>query len=143
MIAPNITISDNQNKDFYTDVSGSLENLGTTPIAYSPKLIVGNALVFKPVEYLQVSLLSKFIGKQYLNNYSDKNSMLPDYFVNDFNAVFTLPVKKVFKEVSVSVLANNVFNRKYISNAIDYGGGYIYYYPQAGANIMTGLTLKF
>ena len=37
----------------------------------------------------------------------------------------------------------NILNKKYVSNANDYGGGYIYYYPQATTNFLVGATLKF
>ncbi|MCL9807373.1 TonB-dependent receptor [Flavobacterium amniphilum] len=142
-IAPNISISESLNKDFYTDASGTLEPLGNTNIAYSPKFIAGNMIAFSPVKNVSIALLSKFVGKQYLNNINDKNSYLSDYFINDFSFNWNIPMNKVFKEISINVLCNNVFNRKYVSNAFDYGGGYIYYYPQAGANFLTGVTLKF
>jgi iron complex outermembrane receptor protein len=69
--------------------------------------------------------------------------MLNDYFVNDINFVYFIPVKKVFKQIMFNVQSNNIFNRSYVSNAIDYGGGFIYYFPQAGANVIVGMTLKF
>ena len=143
VIAPNISISESMNKDFYTDASGSLESLGDTNIAYAPKFIVGNIVTFSPVKNINIAVLSKFVGKQYLNNTNDKSSYLSDYFVNDFSFSWDIPVKKVFKEISITALCNNIFNRKYVSNAFDYGGGYIYYYPQAGANFLSGVTLKF
>ncbi|HKX85580.1 MAG TPA: hypothetical protein VJL37_02825, partial [Flavobacterium sp.] len=98
---------------------------------------------FSPVKNINLAVMSKFVGKQYLNNINDKNSYLSDYFINDFSFSWDIPVKKIFKEISISALCNNILNRKYISNAFDYGGGYIYYYPQAGANFLTGVTLKF
>jgi iron complex outermembrane receptor protein len=142
-IAPNISISESLNKDFYTDDSGTLESLGNTNIAYAPKFIIGNIVNFSPVKNINLTVMSKFVGKQYLNNINDKNSYLSDYFINDFSFSWDIPVKKIFKEISISALCNNILNRKYVSNAFDYGGGYIYYYPQAGANFLTGVTLKF
>jgi iron complex outermembrane receptor protein len=142
-IAPNIAISSNENIDFYSDASGDLENIGNTKIAYSPEIIVGNRLVFKPIEQLQLGLLSKFVGEQYLNNVEDDRGMLPDYFVNDFNAIYNLPLNKFAKEIILTLNVNNILNRKYASNAADYGWGYVYYYPQAGSNFMLGATIKF
>ncbi len=100
-------------------------------------------MLFLPIENLQLNLLSKFVGSQYMNNINDGQGKLKDYFVNDFNVVYTIFPKSVFESISISVLANNFANRKYISNGADYGGGYVYYYPQAGANFLAGLTLKF
>jgi iron complex outermembrane receptor protein len=87
--------------------------------------------------------MSKFVGNQYLSNLNDSQSMLNDYFVNDINFVYEIPMKKVFQQIVFTALANNILNRSYVSNAIDYGGGFVYYFPQAGANVLVGLTLKF
>lgn len=138
----NLTISDNKNKNFVTDASGTIENLGNTNIAYSPKFIAGNILTFKPISNLSLSIMSKFVGSQYLSNLNEKSSSLNDYFINDFNASYLIATHSVFKSILITIHANNVLDRKYVSNAIDYGGGYIYYFPQAGANVMAGLTLK-
>ncbi len=37
----------------------------------------------KPFENFQASLLSKYVGKQYLDNTQDENVALEDYFIND------------------------------------------------------------
>ncbi len=142
-IAPNFTLSDNKNIDFVLEDGTDLIGLGNTNIAFSPKLIAANSVLFLPIENLQLNLLSKFVGSQYMNNINDGQGKLKDYFVNDFNVVYTIFPKSVFESISISVLANNFANRKYISNGADYGGGYVYYYPQAGANFLAGLTLKF
>lgn len=142
-LSPNISVSKNVNEDFYTDDSGTLESIGDTKIAYSPEVVVGNRLVFKPIKNLQLGLLSKFVGEQYLNNIEDERGVLPDYFVNDFNAIYNFPINKIAKEVILTLNVNNIFDRKYASNAADYGWGYVYYYPQAGSNFMLGATLKF
>ncbi|AOZ99442.1 TonB-dependent receptor [Flavobacterium commune] len=142
-IRPNFTLSDNKNIDFVLDSGSGTANLGNTNIAFSPKLIAANSLLFSPVANLQLNLLSKFVGSQYLNNINDGQGKLNDYFVNDFNATYTIFPKSVFKSITISVLANNIANRHYVSDGADYGGGYVYYYPQAGANFLAGLTLKF
>jgi len=142
VIAPNINISENLNEDFYSDVSGSLESLGNTNIAYSPKFIAGNMVAFAPVKNVNIALFSKFVGKQYLTNLNNKNAVLNDYFVNDFSFNWDFPMKTVFKEISLNVLCNNIFNRKYVSNGYDYYGTN-YYFPQAGTNYLAGITLKF
>jgi len=142
-IAPNFTLSSNKNVDFISDASGSLTNLGNTNIAYSPNFIAGNMLTFSPMAAFRLSLLSKFVSEQYMNNIDDSSGKLKDYFVNDFNASYEFSTKSIFKSIVVNALANNVFNVDYVSNGADYGGGYVYYYPQARANFLVGLTLKF
>ena len=38
-------------------------------------------LVFQPIKNLQVSLLSKFVGEQYMSNIDSEFSKLDSYFV--------------------------------------------------------------
>ncbi len=137
-IRPNFTLSSNKNLDLA--VAG--QNYGTTTIAYSPSIIAGNILVYKPIESLQISLLQKFVGEQYLNNIELPAAKLASYFVNDLNVSYEIKPKSVFKSIVVTGLGNNILNKKYISN------GYMYditpyYYPQARINFLAGLTLKF
>ena len=142
-IAPNFTLSSNKNVDFVSDASASVENLGNTNIAYSPEFIAGNILTFVPLKPLRISWLSKFVSEQYLNNIDDESGKLKDYFVNDINAAYEIKTNSIFKSIVINVLANNIFNVDYVSNGADYGGGYVYYFPQAGANFLAGLTLNF
>jgi iron complex outermembrane receptor protein len=135
---PNITISTNENVDL--DVEG--ENYGTKEIAYSPSFVAGNIITYKPMESLQFSLLSKFVGEQYLNNIELPSAKLPDYFVNDLNVSYEIRPETVFKSIIISALANNFLDKKYVSNGSMYDI-YPYYYPQAGINVLAGLTLKF
>lgn len=142
-ISPNITVSTNKNKDYIQENGTDLINLGNTNIAYSPNLIFGNNITFLPIKNLQLVLLTKGVGEQYLSNNDEKASRLKSYFVNDFNLSYEIKPKSVFKSIIISGLLNNIFDVDYVSNGIDYGGGYIYYYPQAGINFLAGVTLKF
>ncbi len=142
-IRPNITYSENKNINFINDNGTTLENLGNTNLSYSPKIVAGNILSFQPIKNCQISLLSKFVGQQFLSNTESQDSKLNDYFIQDFHFSYVIETKKIFKTIAFSILANNVFNTKYISNGADYGGGYVVYFPQAGSNFMAGMTLKF
>ncbi|MCB6231634.1 TonB-dependent receptor [Flavobacterium psychrophilum] len=142
-VRPNITISENKNKDFVNDNGTSLDKLGNTNLAYSPKIVAGNILSFVPIKNWEISLLSKFVGEQFLSNLEDKNSKLKDYYIQNFHLSYVIEPKKIVKAIEISFLANNIFDTQYISNGADYGGGYVVYFPQAGANILAGLTLKF
>jgi iron complex outermembrane receptor protein len=137
-IRPNITLSQNKNVDLNVDGT----NFGNKNIAYSPNVVAGNIIVYKPTEGLQVSLLSKFVGEQYLNNIELQEARLPDYFVNDVNVSYEIKPKSVFQSIVFTGLMNNAFNKKYVSNGYMYDV-YPYYYPQAGRNFLLGLTLKF
>ncbi len=156
IIRPNFTLSANKNKDFYFQRDGELTNLGNTNIAYSPEIVAGNSITFLPLENLQISFLSKFVGEQYMGNIDSEVSILDSYFVNDLNVSYELNPKSVFKSIVISALVNNLFDQKYVSNGYFYtyddnwssatqittieGAGY---YPQAGTNFLAGITFKF
>ena len=169
-IRPNIAISSNKNVGFNAPINGDLVNLGNTPISNSPDIIGGNAFVFQPLENLQLSLLSKYVGEQYMGNFggvienepsviyneiSTNNEKLKSYFTNDFNVVYEVKTTKIFKEIVFSALINNIFNTKYVDRGYYYtydypdengntitgdGAGY---YPQATRNFLIGATFKF
>ncbi|MGL4583674.1 MAG: TonB-dependent receptor [Flavobacterium sp.] len=141
--SPSVTISANKNKNFMTTVDNKPTNLGTTNIAFSPDFIASNAITYLPLKGMSVSLLTKFVGEQYMANLDAKESKLDSYFINDLSASYEFPIKGWVRSVGVSVLANNIFNVKYISNGYydpEWGPAY---YPQAEFNILAGLTIKF
>jgi iron complex outermembrane receptor protein len=138
IMRPNFTLS--QNRNLALNVEG--ENVGTKDIAYSPSIIAGNILVYKPVEQFQISLLSKFVGEQYMNNIELPAAQLADYFVSDLNIAYEIKPKTVFKSILLTGLVNNILDKQYVSNGYMYDV-YPYYYPQAGINLLLGMTLKF
>jgi len=152
---PNFTISQNKNIDFYFQRDGIIQDLGNTNIAYSPNLVAANSFTYLPVKGLQLSILSKFVGEQYMGNIDSANSKLDSYFVSDFNASYDWQINKGIKSIVFSALVNNIFNLEYESNGYFYtyddtwsgptpvtieGAGF---YPQAGINFILGATLKF
>ncbi len=155
-IQPNFALSTNKNKETVVSLDGELVDLGSTNISFSPNIVAGNAFVFKPINGLQMSLLSKFVGEQYMGNTDSEASKLDSYFVNDFNILYEIETKSIFKSIIISGLVNNILNEKYSSNGFYYtyddtwsdpnqittieGTGY---YPQATRNFLLGLTLKF
>ena len=140
---PNITVSSNKNQDFVLDNGSGLQDLGKTNIAFSPNVIAANRLTFMPIKNLQMSVMTKFVDEQFMSNIDDAASKLDAYTQTDFNVYYELPIKKVFKSIAFSATVNNVLDEDIVSNGADYGGGYIYYFPQAGINFLAGLTLQF
>lgn len=155
-IQPNVALSTNKNLDFSTQWDGELVNLGNTNISFSPNIIAGNAFNYMPVENLQLSLLSKYVGEQYMGNVDTEGSILDAYFTSDFNANYELKTNKIAKSIVFSLLVNNIFNAEYESNGYYYtyddtwsvpgetttldGAGY---YPQATINFLAGATINF
>lgn len=121
-----------------------------TDISFSPSLIMGSQLSFAPVDRLQVALLSKYVGEQYLDNTSNAARKIDAFFTNDLRINYDLPVNGI-KGMNLSLLVNNIFNEMYESNGYTFGyyGGLDYevrenyFYPQAGTNFLVSLGLKF
>ena len=156
-VRPNIAISRNKNVDFVSSFDGELVDYGNTDISYSPEIVAGNIIEYRPVNNLELKLLSKYVGEQYMSNFEAEDSRLDAYFVNDFNVQYTLNNPWVFREIVLTGLVNNFLNEKYVSNGYYFtydvpneefpsgfetieGAGY---YPQATTNFLLGLTLKF
>ena len=153
---PNFALSSNKNLDFYFKRDGVLEALDNTNLSFSPNFIAANAFVFAPTTSFQLGLLSKYVGQQFMGNIDSENSKLDAYFVSDISAVWTWEPNNWMKRIQWSVLVNNIFNVKYESNGYFYtfddsssdperittveGAGY---YPQAGINFLTGVTILF
>lgn len=153
---PNITLSQNKNADFYFQRDGVLQNLGNTNIAFSPDIVFGNATTYSPIKNLNLTLLNKFVGKQFMGNIDSQKSVLKAYNVHDLNVTYLWNVNKGLKSILFSGLINNIFDYKYESNGYFYtydddftipgvvttieGAGF---YPQAGINFLAGATLKF
>jgi len=142
-LQPNFAVSDNKNVDFVKETDGTSSVTDNTTISFSPGLVAGNIITYSPNNKLQLSLLSKYVGEQYLNNIDDDNSKLDSYFVNDLNVIYTIKPNKIVKEIIFTGLVNNLFSEEYESNGADYGWGYIYYYPQATIKFLDEVTLQF
>ena len=142
-IQPNLTLSSNKIEDYVYDDGTSLVNLGNSEIAFSPSLIAGNIFIYAPTKALNIGLYSKYVGKQFLSNIEDENAILNDYFIQDVSVNYCWKLKIIFKEIQLNGMVNNIFNKKYSSNGADYGGGYVYYFPQAGTNFLVGMNLIF
>ncbi len=153
---PNFTISTNKNNNFVSSIDGELQNLGNTNISFSPSVVAGNTIVYTPLNNIQVSFLSKYVGKQYMGNTDSKTSVLDSYFINDFNIIYELKNIPFVKEFVLTGLVNNIFNVNYVSNGYYYtyddtwsnpgttttieGAGY---YPQATRNFLIGAKVVF
>jgi len=156
---PNVAFSNNKNRDFVTSINGNLENLGNTDISFSPNVVAGNILTYQPLDNLQFSFLSKYVGKQSLSNLSSNistNDVLDSFFTSDLNLVYQISPNKIFKSITFTALINNIFNATYVDRGYYYtfddtwttpgttitqdGAGF---YPQASRNFLIGVTLKF
>jgi iron complex outermembrane receptor protein len=140
------------------------QQYGTTNIAFSPSLVMSSEVDFAPVKNGEIAFISKYVSRQYLDNTSNtnpagipsasvngspSNRYLDAYLVNDVRLRYNFSIKSV-KNIGVTFLVNNVFNKLYSANGAVYpdieGGAvanYKYYYPQATRNFLASLSLGF
>jgi iron complex outermembrane recepter protein len=151
----NATFSQNKINNFteyvvnYDDGGYNTINHGRSDISFSPNVILGSQFTFSPQKNLEFALLTKYVGKQYLDNTSSQSRKLDAYFTNDLRLSWTVKPSWL-REISFNVLVNNIFNELYESNGYTYGyyaGGVMtqenFYFPQAGTNFLAGVNFKF
>ncbi len=156
----NFTFSQNKIKDFAEYVDNwsywdDPENqplqyekyLGETDISFSPDIIAGSVIKLKPFKNFGISFISKYVGRQYIDNTSSKERSLDPYFVNNIHLNYRLKTSLV-KKIDFFLRLNNVFSEKYESNAWVYR--YYYdgvegevngYFPQAEFNFLGGIRI--
>lgn len=155
----NFTLSQNRIKEFkevmydygsnFDEFNEVITTYSNTDIAFSPSIIAGSGFFYSPFKGLEAGLLTKYVGRQFLDNTTNTNRSIDAYFVNDLRLSYR--IQPVFmKEIAISLLANNIFNTLYSSNGYTYGylGGTTeyrqnFFYPQAGRNYLLMLALRF
>lgn len=158
--AGNITLSQNKIPTFieyYDDYDNggqvAIEHTNTD-IAFSPNLIAALGIDYdvfgdKPGQSLNFNVTSKFVGKQFLDNTSNENRKLNEYYTTSLSVNYSRKTS-FCKEIQLGLQVNNLFNYLYENNGYTYtyfyGGATTtenFYYPQAGINFMSRVVLKF
>lgn len=137
----NSTVSINKNINFKQESQSGIHNLGNTDIAFSPSYIGNLAIEWKPVKNLTGTWSHKYVSSQYLNNEEPANGKLSGYYTSDLSIEYSPKIVKM-KNFSLKLLLNNLFNHLYENNGY-YSDNTPYYYPQAGFNFLTGISMKF
>ena len=157
------------NWDTWLQDENKLEN---TDLALSPNIIAGGELSYdflhkNDQQSLVVGLMNKYVGDQFIDNTSNENTILPSYFFSDLRLSYNLAATGPFENILLTVLVRNLWDAKFSSNAWTYryrSAGYdgrpddpytrledadtstynlTGFYPQAGRNILVGLSLRF
>jgi iron complex outermembrane receptor protein len=152
----NATFSNNKIQDFvsFTDNWNTwpeqvVDSLETTDISFSPDIIAGSNLTWEVFKNFKTSLISRYVGRQYIDNTSNKDRSLDPYFVNDLKFHYSIKTNFI-KQIDLILSLNNIFNTEYETNAWVYR--YYYddveyemngYFPQAKFHFMGGVSLKF
>lgn len=151
----NLTLSRNRIKNFTEYVFNYDTNEhdeiahGGTDISFSPNVIGGSRISYTPGGGLDFALLTKWVGRQFLDNTSNPDRQLDAYWTNDLRVAWSFRPTWA-KEIQLVGMVNNLFNVRYASNGYTYGyrseGSHIqenFYFPQAGTNFMLGINVGF
>ena len=152
----------------YTWINQIVVENKNTNISFSPSIIAGSQIAYTAIKSdkfgaLEVALITKYVGKQFIDNTSSEYAKLDAYMVNDLRIQYAVK-DKLFKEIIFSAWIRNLLDEKYVSNAwiYRYNGPFAFgdaydapdninsnmhnltgLFPQAGRNFFVGLTLKF
>jgi iron complex outermembrane receptor protein len=150
----NFTFSRNRVRHFseyiddYDNGGQKIRTYHVTNLAFSPSVISGIVINFQPLKNLELSLLNKYVSKQYLDNTQNENRILNAFQVHDVRAIYKIYSKKI-KEITITGQIFNILNCKYEPNGYTYS--YIlnsnlvtenYYFPMAGINFLAGISMK-
>lgn len=154
-MSANLALSRNKIRNFteylddYDNGGQKSRSYASTDIAFSPAVVGAATLNTLPFKNTELSLLSKFVGKQYLDNTGQEQRKLNGFCVNDIRGIYTFHGKKL-KEARLIAQLNNLLNLKYEPNGYSfsyiYGGETVtenFYFPMAGRNFMVALQLRF
>ena len=154
-VAANMSLSENKIRNFteylddYDNGGQQTKSYPKTTISFSPAVIAGGSIHFIPVKNGEISLLKKYVSRQYLDNTAQRSRSLKPYYLQDIRLSYLI-THKIVKETQIILQLNNVFNKKYEPNG--YSFSYIYggnsttenfYFPMAGFNCMLGVNLQF
>ena len=119
-----------------------------TNLAFSPTIVSNAGLTFEPLKNLSIDWITKYVGRQYLDNTSNDNRSINPFSFSNLTLSYKI-TNKFFEEITFGFLANNIFNTLYSNNG--YTFSYIYggqtttenfYYPQAGRNFLGRILIK-
>ncbi len=150
----NLTLSENKVLDFeefFDDYDAGTQKsiqYKKTDISFSPAIMGSATVQLFPVKNAELALIGKYVGKQFLDNTSNHNRQLADFYTQDLRLSYTVRGKAV-KEMTLIFQLNNLLNKRYEPNG--YTFSYIYgqqlttenyVYPMAGINCMGGVNIR-
>ena len=154
-VTGNISFSKNKIKNF-TEYVDDYDNGGqkvyqyhNTDISFSPDEVAAATLNIIPLVNSEISLQSKYVGRQFLDNTSHVSRSINPYFVQNIKMSYRLGKTNIFKDIDFIFQVNNLLNKKYESNGYTYdylSGGSLavenYYFPMAGTNFLAAINIK-
>lgn len=140
---------DSSNADYsvYTQHVNKYKN---TDISFSPNVVGSAVLTLKPVKGLELALISKYVGRQYMDNTQNEKRSIDPYHTLNLQVNYTIKTRLI-PEIGFMFSVYNLLNATYETN----GYTYSYYYdsaqlttvnylaPAAPVNFLGGINLKF
>ncbi|MCB9202856.1 MAG: TonB-dependent receptor [Flavobacteriales bacterium] len=115
-------------------------NYDNTDISFSPNFIANFGFDYSFLSNFNINWTSKYVSRQYLDNTSNFDRKLNNYFLSNIGLSYETKTKDNIK-VRLNLLINNLLDKEYENNGYydsEYGS---YYYPQAGRNFLVGINL--
>ncbi|MBK8499709.1 MAG: TonB-dependent receptor [Flavobacteriales bacterium] len=137
------------------DSGGQLQTAyGENDLSFSPSMIASSELGFRMWNkddhgHADLTLVTKYVSGQYLDNTASTDRMLDAYVVSDLRANVTLLGLKGTRSIDLNLTVRNLFSELYESNGWVYS--YVYegrrqqmvgLYPQAPLNVLGGVTVR-
>jgi iron complex outermembrane receptor protein len=160
-ISPKLTVNANATisrniiklyREYVGDYDGGpqvIHEYENSTISFSPELISAGMITFLPVKNFSVTLVGKYIGRQFLDNTSDNSRSIDPYVVSNMLFEYKIHPGKI-RSIAFRFSLNNFLNSTYESNGYTYSefrGGQRYdyndYYPQAKLNYLGGIEISF
>jgi iron complex outermembrane receptor protein len=121
-----------------------------TRISFSPDLVAASFFRFKVIKNMEIDWINRYVSRQYLDNTESVSRSLDAFWVSDLRMNYLISGFYHFKEIRVSMLVNNIFDKAYAPNGYTYSGilggerrDYNFFFPQAGTNALVQLSFSF
>ncbi len=149
-VSGNFTISSNKVKNFteyiddYDNGGQIIKSYDETDIAFSPSVVSSYSIDVLPFKNAEISIMGKYVGKQFLDNTSQESRSLNAFYVQDVRVAY-----KWKKSATFFLQVNNLFSKQYEPNG--YTFSYIYggeqttenfYFPMAPVYYTAGINIK-
>lgn len=158
----NLTLSRNKVEGFTEFVDVYDENFAylgqeaivreETDLSFSPEVISAGGLTYQALRQredmdLNVSLQTKYVGQQYIDNTSDPDNVIEAYSFTDLRIGYIIR-PKFMREIGIRLQVQNLFDALYETNAWSYryqfDGSTVIdqgFFPQAGRNFLLAVRL--
>jgi len=154
-LSGNLALSRNKIISSYTEYLFDYESeteksfiYSNSDLSFSPSVIASAIASYSLSKYLELSLVGKYVGEQFLDNTSSDLRKIDPFMVYNFR-ISLKPAPTLKPGMNFSLQINNLFNARYSSNGYTYSdmygmqrNDYNYYFPQAGTHLLFMLRIS-